>query len=176
MWNEKGNCPSLDSLWSIRMCYSLLLQVIKTESDERSMKSIEGRPFFCSWSGGKDSCLALYHAIQTGGRPECLFTMMAENNHTSRSHGLSRSLLEHQADRLGIPIVFRSATWDEYEATFLSEKLELKPAFSGTSTSRPIVIGVCVCAAPLAFDPTILFGNVGVTNYSRNSQIYNSRH
>ena len=90
------------------------------------IKPIEGLSFFCSWSGGKDSCLALYHAIQTGGRPRYLFTMMTEDDRTSRSHGLPRSLLEQQARQLGIPIVFRSATWDEYEATFLAALHEFK--------------------------------------------------
>ena len=87
---------------------------------EQVIKPIDGLSFFCSWSGGKDSCLALHHAIQNGGIPKYLFTMMTEDHHTSRSHGLSRSLLEQQAQQLGIPIVFRSATWGEYEATFLS--------------------------------------------------------
>ena len=52
--------------------------------------------------------------------------MMTEDNRTSRSHGLPRSLLEQQARQLGIPIVFRSATWDEYEATFLAALHEFK--------------------------------------------------
>jgi uncharacterized protein (TIGR00290 family) len=52
--------------------------------------------------------------------------MMTEDHHTSRSHGLPRSLLEQQAHRLGIPIVFRSATWDGYEATFLAALHEFK--------------------------------------------------
>lgn len=35
---------------------------------------IAGRPFFCSWSGGKDSCLALYHALQNGGKARSLIS------------------------------------------------------------------------------------------------------
>jgi diphthine-ammonia ligase len=80
--------------------------------------SVIRRPFFCSWSGGKDSCLALYHAIRQGGTPRCLFTMMAEDGKTSRSHALPRSLLEEQALRLGIPIRFGSASWETYEVVF----------------------------------------------------------
>lgn len=90
------------------------------------MDSINGRPFFCSWSGGKDSCLALYYAIQNGGTPKSLFTMMAEGGERSRSHNLPKSLLEQQSRQIGIPIVFRSATWDEYEATFLAVLREFK--------------------------------------------------
>ena len=81
---------------------------------------VADRSFFCSWSGGKDSCLALYHALQRGGRPACLFTMLSEDGETSRSHGLPRSVLEQQARQLGLPILFRAASWNDYEATFLT--------------------------------------------------------
>ncbi len=90
------------------------------------MDFIDGRSFFCSWSGGKDSCLALYHAIHNGGKPKFLFTMMAEDGERSRSHGLLRSLLEQQSQRLGIPIVLRSAPWDQYEGVFLDALREFK--------------------------------------------------
>ena len=90
------------------------------------MNIIEGRSFFCSWSGGKDSCLALYYAIQNGGKPKFLFTVMAEGGERSRSHGLPRALLELQSYRLGIPIVFRNASWDEYESEFLAALREFK--------------------------------------------------
>lgn len=100
--------------------------LVKVEMKEQATEPIEGRPFFCSWSGGKDSCLALYHAIQKGASPKCLFTMMTEDNQTSRSHGLPKSLLEQQARQLGIPMAFRSATWGEYEATFLAALHEFK--------------------------------------------------
>jgi len=36
------------------------------------VKSLGGSSFFSSWSGGKDSCLALYHAIQHDGIPICV--------------------------------------------------------------------------------------------------------
>lgn len=90
------------------------------------MDSIKGRPFFCSWSGGKDSCLALYHAIQCGGVPKFLLTMMADERDRSRSHGLSKKLLEEQARQLGIPIIFRKASWDEYEKIFIEAIREFK--------------------------------------------------
>jgi diphthine-ammonia ligase len=80
--------------------------------------SIAKQPFFCSWSGGKDSCLALYHALREGGKPKRLLTMLSDDGHGSRSHGLPRSLLEEQARQTGIPVVFRSASWAGYEAAF----------------------------------------------------------
>lgn len=81
-------------------------------------QTIVGHSFFCSWSGGKDSCLALYHAIQQGGLPRYLFTMLTEDDRISRSHGLPRFLLEEQALKLDIPIIFNSATWNQYETEF----------------------------------------------------------
>ncbi|MFI6495785.1 hypothetical protein [Nonomuraea typhae] len=83
------------------------------------MKSaLTGRRFFTSWSGGKDSALALHHAIRSGGIPERLITMMTETGERSRSHGLSRDLLVRQAAAMGLPIRFASATWADYERIF----------------------------------------------------------
>ena len=84
------------------------------------MKNIKGQSFFCSWSGGKDSCLALYRATQNGGVPKALLTMLTEGGERSRAHGLSVELLRRQAEALGIPLVTRQASWDTYEAEFLS--------------------------------------------------------
>jgi diphthine-ammonia ligase len=77
-----------------------------------------GKRLLCSWSGGKDSCLALWRAVRAGGCPDCLLTMLGEEGRVSRSHGLPRNLLEAQAARMGIPIAFRSASWPAYEAEF----------------------------------------------------------
>jgi len=89
-------------------------------------KTAAGRPFFCSWSGGKDSCLALYHAIRDGGRPEALLTILSEDGLTSRSHGLPKTLIEAQAGSLGVRPVFRSASWPEYEVEFISALHDFK--------------------------------------------------
>ena len=89
-------------------------------------KLITGRPFFCSWSGGKDSCLALYHAIQNGGNPHSLLTILSEDGVSSRSHALPKPLIEKQAKNLGLQPVFRSASWEQYEAEFISALQEFK--------------------------------------------------
>ncbi|MDD3014113.1 MAG: diphthine--ammonia ligase [Candidatus Gastranaerophilales bacterium] len=77
------------------------------------------KPFFCSWSGGKDSCLSLYRAIKRGAKPELLFTMFTENGIRSRSHGLHINLVQAQAKSLNIPLMIRSASWNNYEAAFI---------------------------------------------------------
>jgi diphthine-ammonia ligase len=90
------------------------------------IQPIHNQPFFCSWSGGKDSCLALYRALQQGARPQCLLTIMAEDSMKSRSHWLPGILIEEQARNLGIPVVFRSASWENYESVFVSALREFR--------------------------------------------------
>ena len=77
-------------------------------------------PFVCSWSGGKDSCLALWQAIEFGGVPKLLLTMLDEHGERSRSHGLLIQVLQAQADSMGIPLKTACATWNDYEAVFIS--------------------------------------------------------
>jgi uncharacterized protein (TIGR00290 family) len=75
------------------------------------------RSFF-SWSGGKDSMLALHRALGAGHRVEALLAMFDETGERSRSHGLPPHLLQAQADALGIPLVIGCASWTDYEARF----------------------------------------------------------
>jgi diphthine-ammonia ligase len=84
------------------------------------MTALHNKPVFSSWSGGKDSCLALYRAIRQGALPRFLFTMFAEDGTTSRSHGLPPSVIRAQAEALGLPSVTGKATWNDYEKVFLN--------------------------------------------------------
>jgi uncharacterized protein (TIGR00290 family) len=76
-------------------------------------------PIACSWSGGKDSCLALWRTVRAGAQLDCLLTMFTEDGERSRSHGLSRAVLEAQAAVIGVPLLSRSATWDDYETAMV---------------------------------------------------------
>lgn len=73
---------------------------------------------FASWSGGKDSCLALYLAEMSGYEVKFLINMLTGDGQYSRSHGLRRSLLERQAESMGKEIVFGRAGWENYEPAF----------------------------------------------------------
>lgn len=84
------------------------------------------QPYFVSWSGGKDSCLALHRATQDFGKPNFLLNMLTEDVERSRSHGLKKQILQAQADLLGIPILFYAASWNEYENTFIVALKTLK--------------------------------------------------
>jgi uncharacterized protein (TIGR00290 family) len=78
-----------------------------------------GLPIYCSWSGGKDSALALHEAIGADAEPRFLVSMLTEDGARSRSHGLRRELLAAQAAAAGIPIRFGVASWVGYRDEFL---------------------------------------------------------
>lgn len=80
---------------------------------------LAGRRFASSWSGGKDSALALDRAVRAGGELAALFTMFTEGGERSRSHGLPRDVLAAQAAALGVPLATRNATWKGYEEAFV---------------------------------------------------------
>ena len=80
---------------------------------------------FCSWSGGKDSCLALHRAVRSGCEPIALLTMLVEDGKRSRSHGLSVEALEAQAAAVGVPLVTKATSWDAYESRFIEALGEL---------------------------------------------------
>lgn len=73
----------------------------------------------CSFSGGKDSCLALWHAQRQGFDVRSLLVMCEENGTRSRSHALPRALLARQARALGLELCTRDASWSSYEAVFI---------------------------------------------------------
>ena len=85
-----------------------------------------GVSFVCSWSGGKDSCLALYRAVRAGATPSLLLTMLQENGERSRSHGLPLEILQAQAASLGTPLITRTASWSQYEPVFIATLQELQ--------------------------------------------------
>ena len=73
---------------------------------------------FSSFSGGKESCLALWKATQGGHRIECLFTMFNTTGARTRGHGLRGELLEAQAEAMGMELLAGRASWRGYEAAF----------------------------------------------------------
>lgn len=71
-----------------------------------------------SYSGGKDSSLALFHAMQTG-EVITLLVMLEEHGLRSRSHAMSLDIIHAQANAIGLPILMAPSSWDNYETTFL---------------------------------------------------------
>jgi uncharacterized protein (TIGR00290 family) len=91
-------------------------------------------PIVLSWSGGKDSSLALA-ALRREGRFElvALMTSVTEMYDRVSIHGVRRSLLRAQARAIGLPLVEITleapTTNDAYEAAFLRAAQELKARF-----------------------------------------------
>jgi uncharacterized protein (TIGR00290 family) len=81
-----------------------------------------------SWSGGKDSALALYEMQRAGTcRVAALLTTVTRDYDRISMHGVRRVLLQQQADALGIPLhevfISKEASNEEYE-TQLSAALD----------------------------------------------------
>lgn len=79
-----------------------------------------GQRAFCSFSGGKDSCLALYLARQAGFTVDTLITMMDETGQFSRSHGVPLAVMQAQAAALGCTLIAPAATWQNYQNQFVA--------------------------------------------------------
>ena len=84
----------------------------------------------CSFSGGKDSCLALWRAQAEEQRLDvrALLVMFDESGERSRSHALPPSIVARQAESLGLELVMRSASWKTYEQVFVEALKELREA------------------------------------------------
>lgn len=80
-----------------------------------ALQSIVGKRCAVSWSGGKDSCLAMYRVSQAGARIEALINMKVESGERSRSHGLHRDVVEAQARALGVGLEGAATSWKGYE-------------------------------------------------------------
>ncbi|HBO71088.1 MAG TPA: diphthine--ammonia ligase [Acinetobacter sp.] len=71
-----------------------------------------------SFSGGKDSSLALYHALQSG-TVIGLIVMLEEQGQRSRSHAMPLDIIQAQADAIGLPVFMASSSWADYEDKFI---------------------------------------------------------
>ena len=80
--------------------------------------SARGHKFIASFSGGKDSVLALYKAMKVG-EAVGLIVMLEEEGKRSRSHGMPPELICAQAESIGLPVYTAAASWADYEEVFL---------------------------------------------------------
>lgn len=82
--------------------------------------------YVVSWSGGKDSCFALWKAKSQGLKIAHLLNFVNEDSTRAMSHGLAPELITLQAQTMGLPLLQKKVTWDTYEAGFKSAVSELK--------------------------------------------------
>jgi uncharacterized protein (TIGR00290 family) len=71
-----------------------------------------------SWSGGKDSCLACYKAMQDGYKILYLLNTISKEYKRVRFHGLKDTLVQAQSEALGIPLLQKETTGENYEQEF----------------------------------------------------------
>lgn len=84
-----------------------------------------GQNFVASFSGGKDSTLALYEAMKTG-QAVGLIIVLEEDGTRSRSHGMTVDFIKAQAASIGLPIHLAATSWANYEATFIEMLKKMK--------------------------------------------------
>lgn len=85
----------------------------------------QNQPFVASYSGGKDSTLALYKAMQQGTAVG-LVVMLEEEGKRSRSHGMPPELIQAQAAALNIPVYTAATSWESYERVFIDVLTQAK--------------------------------------------------
>ncbi|MFP5471546.1 MAG: diphthine--ammonia ligase [Bacteroidia bacterium] len=84
-----------------------------------------------NWSGGKDSALALYHALSDKNISiEYLLTSLSEQYRRVSMHGVKEELLEEQAKQIGLPLrkiyLPENADMKSYNSIMRNELFELK--------------------------------------------------
>ena len=81
-----------------------------------------------SWSGGKDSCLACYKAMQQGYDVKLLLNFISRESQRGCFHGIEGRLLKFQADLIGIPLAQKEVSPDmlKYEEEFKAAVTELR--------------------------------------------------
>jgi len=81
-----------------------------------------------SWSGGKDSCLACYRAMQQGYDVKLLLNFISRESKRGCFHGIEGRLLKFQADLIGIPLEQKEVSPDmqKYEEEFKAAVTELR--------------------------------------------------
>jgi uncharacterized protein (TIGR00290 family) len=82
----------------------------------------------CSFSGGKDSCFALWRAKEEGLDVRTLLVMFEESGERSRSHAIPEPVVARQAASLGMELAIRNASWKDYERVFVEALKDLRGA------------------------------------------------
>lgn len=101
-----------------------MVRIMKFNELNPSQKA-KGKMCF-SYSGGKDSMLALHELIEIGYQPVCLVTSINLDVERSWFHGISEPLLEAVAESLGIPLLKIRSDARSYQTEFIKGLEEAK--------------------------------------------------
>lgn len=80
------------------------------------------------WSGGKDSCLALYRLLQEKHEVVCLISMVSEEDVRNHAHGIPLEILQLQADAIDLPLIMVDSA-GEYEVSLVKSLTSIKEQF-----------------------------------------------
>lgn len=80
-----------------------------------------GKKFVASYSGGKDSMLAIYRAIQAGMEPTALIITYNTDRRRSWFHGIPEPVLDRVSQSLGIPVRLIRTSGEAYAQNFCRE-------------------------------------------------------
>lgn len=87
---------------------------------------MNNKKFVISFSGGKDSMLALHRMIKRGYTPVALLTTVKKNEGESWTHGINLDFLNRISKSLGIDLITVECEVSEYESEFERKLLEAK--------------------------------------------------
>jgi uncharacterized protein (TIGR00290 family) len=113
-----------------------------------------------SWSGGKDSYLAL-HRCHSSYDVVAMITMFNDDGSRSRSHGLRPEIVQAQADRLALPLFVGRGSWATYElgyrqAVHDARSLDISHVIFGDimyDSNRAFPERVCAAEGLVAVEP-----------------------
>lgn len=92
-----------------------------------------------SWSGGKDSCLACYKALQQGYEVKYLLNFISREYKRSCFHGIEAKLLQLQSQLIGIPL--RQNQVASYEGEYEKEFKRAVEQIKETQKIEKIIFG-----------------------------------
>ena len=84
------------------------------------------KKFVASYSGGKDSILAIYRAIKAGMIPLELITTYNTDAKRSWFHGITENIIKKVSDSLKIPVRLIKTSGEKYEENFENALAEAK--------------------------------------------------
>ena len=82
------------------------------------MNNLRGKKFIASYSGGKDSALAIYRAMNSGLSPLGMITTCQIGDDKSWFHGISEGLLQKVSTSVSIPLTLIKTSAKQYESNF----------------------------------------------------------
>ena len=83
--------------------------------------------YVASWSGGKDSCFACYEAVRQGYSISHLVNFISKEFRRVSFHGTEAKLIQLQSQAIGIPLLQKETTLEEYEQDFKDAVRSLIP-------------------------------------------------